>query len=200
MIHEANPHQMKKPIGIILSGGRGVRMEGVDKGLQSYRDRPLITWVIDALKPQISNLLISINRNQDDYANFGEAVVFDDSDKQWQGPIAGILAATKQIENGDDTQLLISPCDSPNISSDFVERLLIKLGKNEYDIAVVHDGYRTQNLHCLINFSAIQSLEKFYADGGRSMRTWIKKSNAIEVDFSDQASSFKNINTLKELA
>jgi len=191
---------MQKPVGIILSGGRGIRMDGVDKGLQLYRNRPLISWVIDAIKPQTNHLIISINRNLKEYEKFGDEIVFDDSNTQWQGPIAGILTVAKQIKNSSYSQLLVCPCDSPSVPTNYAERLQLGLSNGDYEIAVVHDGKRTQNLHCLINCSAIQSLEKFYTDGGRSMQTWLKESKTIEIDFSIQASLFKNINMLKDLS
>ena len=63
--------------GVILAGGRGSRLGGVDKGLVPLHGRPLIEHVIDALRPQVGALLISANRNHDIYASYGYPVVAD---------------------------------------------------------------------------------------------------------------------------
>ncbi|HCN68163.1 MAG TPA: molybdenum cofactor guanylyltransferase MobA, partial [Candidatus Accumulibacter sp.] len=56
--------------GVILAGGLGRRMGGVDKGLQELHGRPLVAWVIERLAPQVDELLINANRNAQRYAVF----------------------------------------------------------------------------------------------------------------------------------
>ena len=38
--------------GLVLAGGKGSRMGGVDKGLVAFEDVPLVEHVIGILKPQ----------------------------------------------------------------------------------------------------------------------------------------------------
>ena len=47
---------------IILSGGRATRMNGVDKGLVTLQNKPLIAHVITRLEPQVDEILINANR------------------------------------------------------------------------------------------------------------------------------------------
>ena len=49
--------------GLILAGGRGQRLGGVDKGLQPWRGRPLVDHALARLAPQVSEVMISANRN-----------------------------------------------------------------------------------------------------------------------------------------
>ena len=63
--------------GLVLAGGQGRRMGGVDKGLQLLQGRPLIQHVIDRLRPQVDSLLINANQNLERYAEFGCPVVSD---------------------------------------------------------------------------------------------------------------------------
>ena len=190
---------MTKTLGIVLSGGRGSRIGNADKGLQLYQGAPLVSWVIKKLKPQVDELAISINRNKNEYAKFALSTVFDKSNGDWLGPISGILAVSQEPQNQPFSHFLICPCDSPNISKNYVERLQSALLKSTKNVAVAHDGKRVQNLHCLISNKAINALQKYYDDGGRSMYGWLKEIKALEVDFSDQTKHFININTFNEL-
>ena len=49
--------------GVVLAGGRGTRMGGVDKGLQLYNGTPLAKHAIQELRPQVGNIIINANRN-----------------------------------------------------------------------------------------------------------------------------------------
>ena len=42
--------------GLILAGGRGMRMGGVDKGLQTLQGKPMIAHVIQRLQPQVDRI------------------------------------------------------------------------------------------------------------------------------------------------
>ncbi|MCZ6644300.1 MAG: NTP transferase domain-containing protein, partial [Gammaproteobacteria bacterium] len=79
--------------GIVLCGGEGRRVADADKPLLDYRGRPLIEWVLDALKPQVERLLISINRNDENYATYA-SVVSDDL-PAYAGPLAGVVTCLK---------------------------------------------------------------------------------------------------------
>lgn len=49
--------------GVVLAGGRGSRMGGVDKGLQPLDLEPLALHALRRLKPQCGAMLISANRS-----------------------------------------------------------------------------------------------------------------------------------------
>lgn len=198
------PNKNKQNItAIILSGGLGLRMNGLDKGLQVYKGKPLIAWVIDAIQPQVDHIILSINRNKGDYAHFGLTTVFDDqgnTDTQiHNGPIAGIVSCTQSQSSGDADNILVASCDSPTLPNNYVSRLTRALDDAKADVAAVNDGVRRQNLHCLIKISAIDSLQTFYDQGGRAMHQWFQQVTVTDVDFSDQAACFANLNTLAEL-
>jgi len=180
---------------IILSGGAGRRFLGADKGLQPYKKKPLIEHVIAAVQPQVSELILCVNRNQKDYQEFGFKLVSDNG-AGYEGPLAGIVAALNTLHHSCDA-VLISSCDSPMLPNDYVKTLETALATKR--VAVVHDGQRKQNLHCLIRREAWASLHDFYQQGGRAMHRWHNKVSAIEVDFSDQADGFININSPEQL-
>ena len=101
--------------GLVLAGGKGSRMGGVDKGLVAFEDMPLVEHVIGILKPQCRTLVVSANRNEDVYAKYGYPVVTDD-DKNFSGPLAGIAAALEIVKT---PYMVVAPCDSPFLPSDY---------------------------------------------------------------------------------
>ncbi len=54
---------------VILAGGKGRRMDGKDKGLVELANRPLVEYVIDAIKPQAETIRLNANSNQEQYSH-----------------------------------------------------------------------------------------------------------------------------------
>jgi molybdopterin-guanine dinucleotide biosynthesis protein A len=46
----------------------------------------------------------------------------------------------------------------------------------------------------------LHELQRFFVHGGRAVHLWLEHMNCAWVDFSDQASTFRNFNTLEHLA
>jgi len=209
MINSNSPSE-PSILGVILSGGAGRRFGGKDKGLQLYQGKTLIEHTSTAIKPQVTQLIICINRSENDYRKFGYPLVFDSEvsldkpsqeNQKYQGPLAGVVAASRWLESSKNSfdYLLISSCDSPKLPNDYVGKLVSALSQSDSQCAVVNDGERNQNLHCLIRRNALPSLVTFYHEGGRAMHRWYKKNSLIEVDFSDQADCFSNFNFSEQL-
>lgn len=190
-----------KIIGLILSGGAGSRMGGVDKGLFEYQQKPLVDWVIEALAPQCDSLMISCNRNIERYQQRGLILIEDEGNNsepsfQHQGPLAGIVQAIKPTLQQQADYLIVSPCDTPHIPSDLVFKLHRHLVDNKADVAVAHDGKRRHNLHFLIKTNCLNSLKNYYElNKGRAIKDWFPSKHYVEVRFPD-ASAFTNINQL----
>ena len=60
--------------GLVLAGGRGSRMGGVDKGLQSFNGIPLALHAVQRLGLQVGHVLVNANRNLAAYESFGVPV------------------------------------------------------------------------------------------------------------------------------
>ena len=124
--------------GVILAGGRGSRMGGVDKGLQDLQGRPLVQWVLERLAPQVDSVLINANRNLPRYAGFG-CPVLPDLIPDFAGPLAGLQAALA----GAATPLVATvSCDSPLLPADLVRRLQEALAAADADLTVARAGNR----------------------------------------------------------
>lgn len=189
----STPHAIMpgmKTVGIILSGGQGARVGGADKGLLPWGESTRVESVIALLRPQVDSLLISCNRNLDRYSTFAYPLVQDQL-SGFQGPLAGIAAALDRI--GDEIAVVV-PCDSPQPANDLVSRLVTALLSEGAQLSFAHDGNRPQYLFTAIRPGCRESLLAYLASGQRSVRGWHDTLDCVEVDFSDRAANFANIN------
>ena len=189
---------MKAPeiTGVILAGGRGQRMGGVDKGLQDLDGRPLVQWVLDRLAPQVDSVVINANQNLARYAEFG-CTVLPDGIPDFAGPLAGLHAALSQAT----TPLLLTvPCDSPFLPDDLAQRLRAALDAQGAELAVARTGDQVHRAFCLTRRGPLPKLEAFLASGERKVGLWHASLKLAEVAFDDEADGFSNINTLEDLA
>ncbi len=182
--------------GVILAGGQGRRMGGVDKGLQYLNGRPLVQWVLERLAPQVHTVLISANQNPERYAEFG-CPVLPDVIPGFAGPLAGLQAA---LAHAATPLIATVPCDSPFLPVDLVERLHAALQARHADLAVPRTGDRAQRAFCLTRRELLPKLDAFLNSGERKVGLWHASLNVVEVAFDDQADAFSNINTAEELA
>lgn len=182
--------------GLILSGGLATRMNNVDKGLVQLQQKPLIQHVINRLTPQVDEIIINANRNLTTYQAFGY-VVLQDETSDFIGPLAGFHLGLKHAKYD---YLLTVPCDSPLLPLDLAERLLADVLKHNVDIAVATSNGNSHPVFCLCRKSVLPSLSNYIQQGGRKVSAWQKSLSYIEVDFSDHAEAFINLNTFEELA
>ena len=180
---------------IILAGGRATRMGGVDKGLILLQNKPLIQHVISRLQPQVDEILINANREIAQYETFGLKVLQDEN-QDFAGPLAGILLGLKHAKH---ELVLAVPCDSPLLPLDLVGRLYNGMAESLMDIAVVSCDGNAHPVFCLMKKSVLPSLVDFLDAGERKVSAWQKSQQYCEVDFSDSANAFTNLNTLEEL-
>jgi molybdenum cofactor guanylyltransferase len=187
-----NPQQ--DVTAVILAGGRGSRMGGADKGLLEFNGRPLVGHVIDAVAGQVRGLMINANRNLVRYQRFGYPVIAD-SLVDYQGPLAGFLAAMEAVQT---PYILTLPCDGPLLTADLVARLVSALERESAEIAVAHDGRRLQPVYALIPVALKGSLEAYLAGGDRKIDLWYARHRVAHADFSDLPDIFVNVNTMEE--
>lgn len=180
--------------GLVLAGGRGTRMGGLDKGLVEFEGRPLAAHVLARLAPQVGALLISANRNLDRYAALGVPVVADPPEYgPFAGPLAGIRAALAAIAT---PWLAVVACDTPHVPLDLVERLAAGLDGARASVAAA--GGRTHGLCCLLHSTLRVALDETLARGERRVAAWLASVGARTVEFAD-ADAFVNFNAAADL-
>ena len=184
--------------GLILAGGRGMRMGGVDKGLQTLQGKPMILHVIQRLQPQVDRIMINANQNLDRYREFNFPVCADEKN-DYAGPLAGMQAG---LIHCDTAYMLTAPCDTPMLPTDLVTQLATALEKSTADIAVAntkqHDRIQRQPVFCLMKKTVLTDLTAALERGVRKVDLWLAEKNVVDVVFDDET-AFANINTLEEL-
>ena len=181
---------------LILCGGRAKRMHGVNKGLVKLNEQTFIQHVISRLAPQVDEIIINANREMSMYESLGYDV-YQDVSPDFIGPLAGIQLG---LSHAKYDYLLTAPCDSPLLPLDLGQRLMAKLFENHADIAVATSRGDAHPVFCLCKKSVLPSLTEYITNGGRKVSAWQKSLQYIEVDFSDNAEAFLNLNTPEELA
>ena len=188
---------MKEGItGVILAGGQGRRMGGIDKGLQDLNGQPLVKWVLARLAPQVDTVLINANQNLSRYGEFG-CPVLPDRIPDFAGPLAGLHAA---LSCATTSLLATVPCDSPFLPADLVQRLRSALETENAELAVARTGGQVQRAFCLTRRGILPKLDAFLASGERKVWLWHASLKVAEVAFDDESTAFRNINTPEDLA
>ena len=184
--------------GLILAGGRGSRMGGVDKGLQNHQGSTLAMHALLRLCPQVGALMINANRNLAAYEAMG-APVWPDALPDYAGPLAGFLAG---LEHCETPYMVTVPCDSPLFPLDLVERLAQALEAHGAEIAMAatREGglLQAQPVFCLMKTELMESLIRFTQGGQRKIDRWTAQHHCVEVAFDDPL-AFANANTPAEL-
>lgn len=192
--------------GLILAGGRGSRMGGVDKGLQPYKGKPLALNALQRLQAQdmpLARVMVNANRNTAIYQGWGVPVC-PDTLEGYAGPLAGFLTGLTLCAT---PWLLTVPCDSPRFPLQLLSRLYSAVRREGADIAMANaleeDGqWHAQPVFCLMRSTLRESLHAFTSHGGRKIDAWTGLHHTVMVSFDapgDDPMAFFNANTLAQL-
>ncbi|WP_189576136.1 molybdenum cofactor guanylyltransferase MobA [Marinobacter zhanjiangensis] len=183
--------------GLILAGGEGRRMGGVDKGLVDWHGRPLVARVLDALAPVVTAVWISANRSLEEYRLYSDHLISDSDGFQWQGPMAGLLAGLRAAAECGADAVLVSPCDTPNVTPELF-RTLYDAYQDEPGVAViVRSGDRLHPLHGVYPVSLVPELEKRLRAGNRKVMAFVEAAGARSVTIKSET-LLDNINYLAD--
>lgn len=185
--------------GLILAGGQGSRLGGVDKGLQAFEGQPLVQHALQRLAPQVGRVMISANRNLDAYQRLGMPV-WPDATAGYEGPLAGFLSGLAHVET---PYLLTVPCDSPRFPADLTLRLWEALQDETADVVIAatqrERDIKLEPVFCLMKRELQASLQHYMQSGQRKIERWTAEQRRAVVVF-DDATAFANVNTPDELA
>ena len=184
------PYPRHDITGVVLAGGRGKRMGGVDKGLVDLHGRPMVMHVIDALHPQVGGIIINANRNADQYEALGYEVI-SDIVGDYFGPLAGMASAMQAVSTA---YVLTIPCDSPMIEDDLAVRLYRALEHEKADASVAHDGERMHPVFALLKRDLLPSLQSYLESGERKIDRWLNQHRLAVAYFRDKPDAFLNVN------
>ncbi|OAJ51238.1 molybdenum cofactor guanylyltransferase MobA [Pseudomonas marginalis] len=176
---------------LLLSGGRGQRMGGQDKGLLEWRGQPLIAHLQRLARPLTDDLIISCNRNPERYADYADQLVNDDS-PDFPGPLAGIRAGLAAARH---EHLLILPCDVPHIDAPLLADLREKARRNPLLPVMVRHGEFWEPLICIIPTRLRAAVEDAWHAGERSPRKIFLQLGGVGLECPADDPRLANLNT-----
>lgn len=180
---------------VILAGGQGKRLDGQDKGLVVFRDKPLIEHVLDRIVPQVAWVMINANRHHESYQSYGYPV-YSDTLKEFPGPLAGMLVG---LEHCATPYLLVVPCDCPLLPADLVDCLYQALTRQQAEVAVAASDGRVQAVCCLIRADLAPALFDYLVQGRRKVQDWLASRRTVVVEMEVPGDAFHNVNCQRDL-
>lgn len=180
--------------GLVLCGGGGRRMGGVDKPLVNLNGQPIVAWVVERVRPQVGQILICCNRHRERYESYALTCV--DEIPGQLGPLAGIHAGLRHCTTD---YALVCPGDTPLLSPHLAKALGQAMEEQGRVAAMAHDGTRPQPLFVLLERESAPSIEAYMEHANRKALGWVESMKPAMVDFSEEAESFTNVNTRSDL-
>ena len=174
---------MSKIIGLILSGGAGSRLGGINKGLVMVEDKPLVQWVYDALLPQVHHIYISANEDIAEYQKVSPYILQDDEQFYRDGPLAGIHSIKDFVEPEDIIQVVT--CDLPLLPNDLVIKQLSKLQYENLDAVYPKDHEREHYGLLMFKAKHLDEIESLLLQGQRRIRDFLAKMKNDSLLFED---------------
>ena len=178
---------------IVLCGGAGTRLGAQDKTLAPVSGRPLVSYAVAGLAPQVGRVVLSCGRDPEPYAALGHTVISDA--RPGDGPLGGFASALPFVETD---WILVHPGDTPFPDPGLVARL--GPVADVWGVAVPRTGAQRQHLVLLLSQAMADELAAYYESGGRAVREWLDQVGVEGVDMSDVAGSFFNVNDTADLA
>ncbi|MCF8707291.1 molybdenum cofactor guanylyltransferase [Rhizorhapis sp. SPR117] len=164
-------------LGALIAGGRSRRF-GSDKAQALVNGRPLLDHVIEALKPQVGEMVICGRE-------WPGLLSLPDRPEPDQGPLGGLCAALHHAHKAGFGAVLTAGCDTLPVPDKLA-------GLLDHQPGVIRD----QPLFGFWFASMAPMLDAWLADQPRrDMRGWIDHSGANEVDCDID---FSNVNTREE--
>ena len=176
---------------IVLCGGRGSRLGGVDKPLLEIAAKPLVMHIVERLAPQVQTILISCSPGNHAYQDLGLDSIPDHATHE--GPMAGLAACLPHVTT---PWLLIWPGDAPFPPPNLIASLAPAC--HETGAASVTVAGRRQNATLLMTQPRANQLVQAFANGERAPRRWLDRESIPSIPMEE--SDFLDIDTPNDLA
>jgi len=197
----ARSQGLSKTAGLVLAGGLATRMGGGQKALLDLGTRPLLSFVLERLEPQVDVVALNANRDLDRYRAFGHPVLTDTMD-DFPGPLAGVLTGMRWAEERGFTHIASVAGDTPFFPNDLVA------GMEQADAAIIlaatrdpERGVLRQPTFGLWPVNLADDLEAALIDGTRKIVAWANRHGVAEVIYEPEPfDPFFNVNTPDDMA
>ncbi|HEX2934748.1 MAG TPA: molybdenum cofactor guanylyltransferase [Bacteroidales bacterium] len=177
--------------GIVLAGGRSSRM-GTDKSLMLLHGKPIISHVIEAIKPLCDQVVISSNKSVYDFTGCD---VWPDL-YPIQAPMIGIYSCLKRSTT--DLNIVVS-CDIPFVETALFTNLLQNMEGSDI-IVPVHDNY-VEPLCAIYKKKVVPALQQFIDQQNYRLFEFVEHMPHRRLEINPSTFSkriFLNINTMDD--
>lgn len=195
---------MTEVSGVILAGGRAMRMGGGDKGLLKLGGQRLIDHVVARINPQVSFLALNANGDPARFRDLNLPVLADSIDG-FAGPLAGVLAGMDWSAGSDVEVIVTVAADTPFFPTDLVERLMDASKTSGAEIVLAGTPHSDRKLVRHPTFGlwpvALRDDLRGALQGGlRKVVEWTDQHDAATAMFSNDGNDpFFNVNTPDDL-
>ena len=173
--------------GVLLAGGKARRMGGGDKCLRLLAKRPLLSHVLERVRPQVGPLLLNANSDPASFADFG-LPVRPDVVGGFAGPLAGVLTGLDwALEAAPGAVWLASfATNAPFLPADLVARMLAAVSAAGADMACAKSHGRSHPVFGLWPLALTEELRQAVVEEEiRKVDRWTARYRLVEVEFSD---------------
>ncbi|SMF23789.1 molybdenum cofactor guanylyltransferase [Tistlia consotensis] len=192
-----------KVCGVLLAGGLSRRMGGGDKSLKTLAGKPILTHVLERIRPQVACLVLNANGDRARFADW-RVPVQPDTLPGHAGPLAGVLAGMEwAARHAPVCDLILTvPTDAPFLPRDLVDRLEEGMIRSGADIACAGSDGRAHPPIALWPVSLAEDLRlAMTQEEVRKVDVFTARYKLARVDWPlAPLDPFMNVNTPEDLA
>jgi molybdenum cofactor guanylyltransferase len=181
-------------------------MGGGDKCLRPLAGRPILTHIIERLRPQVAAMIVNANGEVGRFAGFGLPVV-EDSVAGFAGPLAGVQAGLAWIRRNwpDCAYGVTVATDTPFFPAGLVQRFLVEV-RDPPALLVARSAAGVHPVIGLWPVALADDIEDSLEQGRHKVGGFVEQHGGIEVPFppvrigGTDIDPFFNINRPEDLA
>ncbi|WP_243524922.1 molybdenum cofactor guanylyltransferase [Bacillus pseudomycoides] len=187
-----------KIAGIVLAGGRSSRF-GEPKALASWKGHTFIEQIVQVMQTTVQDVVVISHPDiKKRVVTLVDVPVIEDiSSYKGEGPLAGIVSGMEQIKA---QWYIVSPCDTPNLSNEWITALIGQISDEYEAIVPVIDG-RKQPLLAAYHDRVKEKIYALLNEEKRSMGQLLSQCNVkyvIGEEVNVAKEWFMNVNTQEE--
>ncbi len=190
-------------LGVLLAGGQSRRMGGGDKCLRPLGGKPILTRIVERVRPQVRRLVLNANGDPARFADYDLPVV-GDSVEGFAGPLAGVLAGLDwAAANAPDCPVIVTvPTDAPFLPDDLVASLWQAVKLQGAELACAASNGQPHPVVGLWPVALRDDLRRAMTEEDvRKVDRWTARHRLVTVEFPAlTVDPFLNVNRPEDLA
>jgi len=184
---------------VILAGGKGTRMGGVDKCSLQIDHSTILSRLITILQGQSKHLYLNVSGDNERFSPYHLPIIRDRFEPSI-GPLGGLYSALVYMEKHHSTSWLLTvPCDCPFLPENLLSALLSN-SIESYEVVFCHSDNRDHFVISLWSSRILLKLKKYIHQGKKSVGGFIQQLQHQRIGFPHiPVDPFFNINTEQQL-